>query len=402
LALLAIRQNELAAEAAGINARQWKMRALITSGVMAAAAGGLYACVLLVVTPDSVFGLLVSAQPVVVTLFGGVASVWGPVIGAAILVPLAESLNAELGNIIPGIQGVVYGAAIIVIILAAPDGLYWTIRDHWLRRAVPPPPPLQHASPVPTRRYADIHDMPLLQVDNLSRSFGGLRAVSRVSFVVRRGEILGIIGPNGAGKTTLFNVLNGVLPADEGSAKLAGDQMLGRKIYEVCRMGVGRTFQVVRSFPRLPLLDNVVVGAYGAGLPDRAAVAAAEYALHRVGMLHLATRQAGQLTNKQLRLMELARALASQPRLLLLDETLAGLGRDECDELLDVLAKLRTEGMTIAIIEHTMHAMIRLADRFVVLDHGAVLASGLPREVVEDHAVIEAYLGKKFLARQNA
>ncbi len=402
LALLAIRQNELAAEAAGINARQWKMRALITSGIIAAAAGGLYACVLLVVTPDSVFGLLVSAQPVVVTLFGGVASVWGPVIGAAILVPLAESLNAQLGNIVPGIQGVVYGAAIIVIILAAPDGLYWTIRDRWLRGAMPALPPPLPAAAVPTRTYSEVTSMPLLQVGNLSRSFGGLRAVSQVSFAIQPREILGIIGPNGAGKTTLFNVLNGVLAADEGSALLAGEQMLGRKVYQVCRMGVGRTFQVVRSFPRLPLLDNVVVGAYGAGLPDRAAVAAAEHALHQVGMLQLATRQAGQLTNKQLRLMELARALAGQPRLLLLDETLAGLGRDECDEVLDVLATLRDEGMTIAIIEHTMHAMMRLADRFVVLDHGAVLATGLPRDVVEDRAVIEAYLGKKFLARQNA
>jgi branched-chain amino acid transport system permease protein len=403
LALLAIRQNELAAEAAGINSRQWKMRALITSGMIAAAAGGLYACVLLVVTPDSVFGLLVSAQPVVVTLFGGVASIWGPVIGAAVLVPLAESLNAQLGNILPGIQGVVYGAAIIVIILAAPDGLFWTIRDRWFRRALPPPPPALPATPVPPRAYAAVSSTaPLLQVQDLSRSFGGLRAVSQVSFTVAQGEILGIIGPNGAGKTTLFNVLNGVLPADEGRATLAGQSMLGRKVHQVCRMGVGRTFQVVRSFPRLPLLDNVVVGAYGAGLPDRDAVAAAELALRRVGLLQLATRQAGQLTNKQLRLMELARALAGQPRLLLLDETLAGLGRDECDDVLDVLGKLRDEGMTIAIIEHTMHAMMRLADRFVVLDHGAVLATGLPRDVVEDRAVIEAYLGKKFLARQNA
>ncbi|HME20614.1 MAG TPA: branched-chain amino acid ABC transporter ATP-binding protein/permease [Acetobacteraceae bacterium] len=403
LALLAIRQNELAAEAAGINARQWKMRALTASGTIAAAAGGLYACVLLVVTPDSVFGLLVSAQPVVVTLFGGVASIWGPVIGAAVLVPLAESLNAQLGSILPGIQGVVYGGAIIVIILAAPDGLFWTIRDRWFRRALPPPPPALPAAPAPSRTYVTVSaSVPLLQVTDLSRSFGGLRAVSRVSFTVAQGEILGIIGPNGAGKTTLFNVLNGVLSPDEGSAMLAGQPMLGRKVYQVCRMGVGRTFQVVRSFPRLPLLDNVVVGAYGVGLPDRDAVAAAEQALRRVGLLQLATRQAGQLTNKQLRLMELARALAGQPRLLLLDETLAGLGRDECEDVLDVLGKLRDEGMTIAIIEHTMHAMMRLADRFVVLDHGAVLATGLPRDVVEDRAVIEAYLGKKFLARQNA
>ena len=402
LALTAIRQNELAAEAAGINARRWKMQALIVSGAIAATAGGLYACVLLVVTPDSVFGILVSAQPVVVTLFGGVASIWGPVIGAAILVPLAESLNAELGNIIPGIQGVVYGAAIILIMLAAPEGLFWTIRDRWFRRSLPPPAPVLDEAPTTPLVHRPAAQGELLRVENLSRSFGGLRAVSQVSFAVASGEILGIIGPNGAGKTTLFNVLNGVLAADEGTAMLAGQSMLGKKVHQVCRMGVGRTFQVVRSFPRLPLLDNVMVGAYGAGLSDHAAVEAAVRALARVGLHRQAGTPAGQLTNKQLRLMELARALAGGPRLLLLDETLAGLGREECDEVLDALQRLRTDGMTIVIIEHTMHAMLRIADRFVVLDHGRVLASGSPRDVVENHAVIEAYLGRKWLARQNA
>jgi ABC-type branched-subunit amino acid transport system ATPase component/ABC-type branched-subunit amino acid transport system permease subunit len=401
LALLAIRQNELAAEAAGLNARLWKMRALVVSGMIAAAAGGLYACVLLVVTPDSVFGMLVSAQAVVVTLFGGVAAVWGPIIGAAILVPLAESLNAELGNYLPGIQGVVYGAAIIIIMLAAPEGLYWTIRDRWFRRTLPPPAPLAAATPAPPVIHLS-NSRPLLEVTGLSRSFGGLRALSEVSFSVAEGEILGIIGPNGAGKTTLFNVLNGVLTADAGSATLAGQSMLGRKVHQVCRMGVARTFQVVRSFPRLPLLDNVIVGAYGAGLPDHEAVDAAVGALARVGLHRQAGTLAGQLTNKQLRLMELARGLAGRPRLLLLDETLAGLGRDECDEVLDVLTRLRDDGMTVAIIEHTMHAMMRIADRFLVLDHGRVLATGLPRDVVENHSVIEAYLGKKWLARQNA
>jgi ABC-type branched-subunit amino acid transport system ATPase component/ABC-type branched-subunit amino acid transport system permease subunit len=422
LALLAIRQNELAAAAAGIDAWRWKMRALVVSGVIAAAAGGLYACVLLVVTPDGVFGMLVSAQAVVVTLFGGVASIWGPVIGAAILIPLASSLNAELGNILPGIQGVVYGAAIILIMLAAPDGVYWTVRDRWLRRRSAPatgqPVTQPAAAPVeaiaakagtgkvgagkPMTTAAGGSAAPLLVVEGLSRSFGGLRAVSDVGFTVQDGEILGIIGPNGAGKTTLFNLLNGVLTPDSGRAELAGVSIRGKKLHQVARLGVGRTFQVVRSFPRLPTIDNVIVGAYGAGLSDTDAADAAQRALVQVGLTAQAQTPAGQLTNKQLRLMELARALAGGPRILLLDETLAGLGRDECEDVLDVLARLRTEGITIVIIEHTMHAMMRIADRFVVLDHGRVLASGLPREVVEDRSVIEAYLGKKWLAKQDA
>jgi ABC-type branched-subunit amino acid transport system ATPase component/ABC-type branched-subunit amino acid transport system permease subunit len=402
LALLAIRQNELAAEAAGINARLWKMRALVVSGMIAAVAGGFYACVLLVVTPDSVFGLLVSAQPVVVTLFGGVTSIWGPVIGAAVLVPLAESLNAELGNILPGIQGVVYGVAIIVIMLASPDGLFWTIRDRFFTPKVPAPLPASLAAGAPAITRPAPTGTPLLTVTKLSKTFGGLRAVSDVSFEVQAGEILGIIGPNGAGKTTLFNVLCGVLPATQGTAMLGREAMIGKKVHQVCRLGIGRTFQVVRSFPRLPLLDNVIVGAYGAGFSDSDAIAAAAQALERVGLSEQAGIPAGQLTNKQLRLMELARALAGSPRLLLLDETLAGLGRDECDDVLDVLVRLRQEGMTVVIIEHTMHAMMRIADRFLVLDHGRVLASGLPRDVVEERSVIEAYLGKKWAARQNA
>jgi ABC-type branched-subunit amino acid transport system ATPase component/ABC-type branched-subunit amino acid transport system permease subunit len=401
LALLALRQNELAAEAAGIDTRAWKMRALIVSGMIAAGAGGLYACVQLVVTPDSVFGMLVSAQPVVMTLFGGVASLWGPVIGAAFLVPLSKLLDAYASDYLRGIQGVIYGVAVIAIILAAPDGLFWTLRDrfHKPKQAAPIPPPRAAA----VGFAGDLgRDEPLLTVEGLSKSFGGLRAVSDVSFSIDRGEILGIIGPNGAGKTTLFNVLNGVLPADEGTATLAGQSILGRKVHQVCRMGVGRTFQVVRSFPRLPLIDNVIVGAYGAGLSDHDAADEAVRALHRTGLAARAAVPAGQLTNKQLRLMELARALAGRPRLLLLDETLAGLGREECDEVLDVLGRLRDEGMTIGIIEHTMHAMLRIADRFVVLDHGAVLAAGRPRDVVEDRSVIEAYLGKKWLAKQDA
>ena len=401
LALLAIRQNELAAEAAGLDTWRWKLRGLVASGAVAAAAGGLYACVLLVVTPGSVFGVIVSAQALVVTLFGGVGTVWGPVIGAAVLIPLAETLNAKLGNIVPGIQGVVYGVAIIATMLAAPEGLFWTFRDRFFRPAssTPAPAPAGHAAPavaMPTRGQT------LLEVRAVSKSFGGLRAVQDVSFRLQAGEILGIIGPNGAGKTTLFNLLCGVIAADTGSARLEGVELRGRKVHRIARLGVGRTFQVVRSFPRLSLLENVVVAGYGAGLGDAEAAGAAEAALEAVGLAGRAARPAGELTNKDLRLMELARALAGSPRLLLLDETLAGLGREECDEVLAVLHRLRDRGMSIVIIEHTMHAMLRLADRFLVLDHGRVLAEGDPRAVMENPAVIEAYLGSKFLARQNA
>jgi branched-chain amino acid transport system permease protein len=397
LTLMAIRQNELAAEASGINLRRWKMAALVLSGAIAAAAGGFYACILLVVTPEAVFGMLTSAQALTVALFGGVGTVWGPLIGAAVLIPLAETLHAELGNIIPGIQGVVYGVAIILVMLLAPEGIFWTLRDRWARPAVPPPP--RPRIPAPLRIATGGSAGPLLKVAGLTKNFGGLRAVDDISFEVMPGEILGIIGPNGAGKTTLFNLLNGVLPSDSGTAWLDGQAITGRKLHAICRMGVGRTFQVVRSFPRLPLLDNVLIGAYGAGLTGAAATTAAEDALARVGLLHQAGQPAGQLTNKGLRLMELARALAGQPHLLLLDETLAGLGREECDEVLAVLRRLREAGMTIVIIEHTMHAMLKLADRFVVIDRGRLLASGPPREVVEDPAVIEAYLGRKWLAK---
>ncbi len=399
MSLVAIREDEAAAEAAGIRTLAWKLKAITLSGALAGAAGGFYAVVLLVVTPPAVFGMLVSAQALIVAMFGGVGTLWGPVIGAVVLVPLSEFLHARLGNVIPGIQGVVYGIAIVAVILIAPEGVFWKVKDMVLRRRTQKTPIVERpgaafATLPPRQKNPD--GAIVFEVRNASRAFGGLQAVRDVSIQVMRGEILGIIGPNGAGKTTLFNLLNGFIRPDQGRILLEGKDIVGRRPYQICAAGVGRTFQVVRPFRRMSVLENVVVGAYVNAATDSMARAVAEEALVQVGLQGEAQQLAGTLTNKQLRLLEIARALAGKPRLLLLDETLAGLGAGEVEEVIAVVRKLAAQGITIVIIEHTMQAMVRLVDRFVVLNEGALLAEGLPEDITRDTAVIDAYLGKRW------
>jgi branched-chain amino acid transport system permease protein len=492
MSLLAIKQNEPAAEAAGIDTWRWKMLALMLSGALAATAGGLYGVVLLVVTPETVFGMLVSAQALILALFGGVGSLWGPLIGAVVLVPLAEGLNAELGDVLPGIQGVVYGIAIILIILRAPEGVYWRGLD-WFTGSRPVPRPaavslrvaiivpaahatalsgvmvyalikldisaakaalfallgniltfaieaaagailgfaaafllkvavqfvlarkgsLGSAEQAPVVAPPDISGTkaatvkatataPAVEVGDLlvlrgiGISFGGLRALHGVDLTVPEGGLYGIIGPNGAGKTTLFNVINGFLAPDSGAIEFAGAPLMGLPPNRVCRRGIGRTFQVVRAFPRMTVLENVIVGAFVGAPSDALAEQMALAALDRVGLSGRANAIAGGLTTRELRLMELARALVPHPRLMLLDETLAGLGHDDLDGILGVIRQVRADGVTVLIIEHTMQAMVELVDHFSVLDHGQVIATGKPETVVRDQNVIEAYLGKKW------
>src|SRR5690606_2966712 len=241
----------------------------------------------------------------------------------------------------------------------------------------------------------------ILDVQGLSRSFGGLKAVHNVSFQVRKGMILGIIGPNGAGKTTLFNLLNGLLKPDAGRVVFKGVDMAGRKPHVLCAAGVGRTFQVMRPFMRLTVAQNVKIGAYDKARNEAEADALAVQATERVRLSDGPDRVASVLTTRQLRLMELARAMAGQPELLLLDETLAGLGQGEVDDVVRAIRELSAQGVTIVIIEHTMQAMVRLVDEFVVLDHGEVLAVGDPQAITQDTRVVEAYLGKKW-SKKNA
>jgi branched-chain amino acid transport system permease protein len=287
-------------------------------------------------------------------------------------------------------------------VLVAPEGILPWILSRRRKAAAEEPLALDTAPFVRTQVSSVANAEPLLAVKDVSVRFGGLQALQDVSFDAGRGEILGIIGPNGAGKTTLFNALNGFITPVKGSVRFEGRELRGERPYSVCRAGIGRTFQIVRPFPRLSMLDNVVVAAFFAERNDAAAYAKARDAIARVGLSGREGRAASTLTTVELRLMELARALAPQPKLLLLDEILAGLGAYETEHVLKVVEAIRRSGVTVVIIEHTMPAMVRLADRLLVLDHGVVCASGDPGRVTSDPAVIEAYLGKRWVARAAA
>jgi len=242
----------------------------------------------------------------------------------------------------------------------------------------------------------------MLTLTNVTKRFQGLVALSRISLTLEQGEILGLIGPNGSGKTTLFNVISGVFPPDSGAIVLDGRELAGRPPYEIAKAGIGRTYQIVQPLAELSVRDNVAVGAcFGRrNRPLAEARQVADMVLKEVGLAQKRDLPAGLLNLAEKKRLEVARALASEPLVLLLDEVLAGLNPTEVDRMLEVIRGIRTRGVDIIMVEHLMQAIMSLCDRVVVIDSGDVIATGTPGQIATDPAVIAAYLGDPKLAER--
>ncbi len=390
----AVRDNELAAGVAGINVYRTKVAAFAISAVLGGIGGGLFAGGFAYVSPDQ-FSFAESIVFITMTLLGGVASPVGALIGTGLLIVLPESLRFLKS--VPGLYLAIYGLSIILIVRYMPDGI-WGFWQHRVRRWFAPPRFVDAA--VELTLTPGLSDAPMaLEVQGLSKHFGGLKAVDDVSFSVVRGAVHALIGPNGSGKTTTLNVLSGLYVATSGRVVLAGRDVTGLPPHARTAAGMGRTFQNIRLFRSMTALENVVIGAehpgndVGAG--HAALVERARSALTFVGLEARAQELVTGFSYGHQRLIEIARALAGNPTLLLLDEPAAGLNSSEKLGLRDLLKRIAAKGLTILIIDHDMTLVSEVADRITVLNFGRHIADGVAADVLRQPDVIAAYLGSE-------
>jgi branched-chain amino acid transport system permease protein len=392
LRAMGVRDDEGAAAALGVATGRVKILTFVLSALAPAAVGGLVAWNRSFIDPASAFDPSMDLQVVVFTLFGGIGTLWGPLLGTLVLMLVGEQLWAY----VPELQLALYGGLVIVVVLAFPGGMVGLAnRLGWLLRRpifaprsfpaaiVPPPAPPSRPS-----------DNTILEVQNLSVRFRGIVALDGLSFSVQRGESVSIIGANGAGKTTLFNAVTGFVVPNEGSILYQDRPVAGLAPFQRARQGIGRTFQIPRLMESMTVWENVLLAAQHGRL-SRQALEQTAWALHTTGLAPMWLESIARLTPGQQRRLELARALALGPTLVLLDEVMAGMTRDEQEEIRGVLRRLPEFGVAaVAGIEHVISAIADISDRMIVLDHGKKIAEGAPAAVLRDPIVIQSYLGE--------
>jgi branched-chain amino acid transport system permease protein len=404
-AMRSLRTGTQMAEAMGVNTLRYKIIIFVIAALLASVSGWLFAHFQRSVNP-SPFGLKMGIEYLFMTVVGGVGHVWGAITGALLTKLLEDQLQVLLPRLI-GTSGsyetIVFGIVLVLTLKFLPNGL-WSL----VERKLPRPQRQVDWANAPALRQRDKPVMGelVLDVQAIRKEFGGLVAVNDIGFQINAGQIVGLIGPNGAGKSTTFNLITGVLSLSSGKVVFRGEPISGRRSREIASRGMSRTFQHVKMIPDMTVLENVALGAHLRGVKDvvsamtglnrdeeRQLFREAQTQLERIGMGAYLHEQAGNLAMGPQRLMEIARALCSDPALLLLDEPAAGLRHKEKQALAGVLRQLRGEGMSILLVEHDMDLVMDVCDHLVVMEFGTLLTQGTPLEIQQSPAVRAAYLG---------
>ena len=410
--LMSLRENPDAAESLGIDILKYKLIAMSISVFFVAIGGTFYAQYLMFIDPETVFSFSVSIDMALFSIIGGLGTSLGPVIGAFVLTPIDVLLRGWLGPQYAGLNLLIYGVILIFTVTYFPKGIIELVYRKYNSVVDRLPGGVRRSSLVrdgakQLKRFdtqAVTHSFPenrqiLFSVDGLTRFFGGLAAVNCVSFDIKEGEVLGLLGPNGAGKTTIFNLISGFLKPDAGIVKFKGRDITGlRPPNKSCALRIGRTFQVVKPFQNMTILENIMVGAYSNYRDSKTAKNKAIAVMEFVGLTKYRDYLASSLTIADRKRLELARALATEPEFLLLDEVMAGLTPVETAEIIKLVKKISQKGIALLIIEHVMQAIMSLSDRIVVINYGEKIAEGVPIEIAKNKKVIEAYLGEEYVA----
>jgi branched-chain amino acid transport system permease protein len=412
IGLFAIHDDEDVAEVMGVPTFRYKLVAFAISCALAGLAGGIHALFVQYVTAGETFNITVPLTVVLMSVLGGTRHWAGPLVGAAAITGLLYTFTAG-DHAVAGKAAV--GAILVLVILFMPEGILGqllkrrkvavgeAVAVHGGQRAAHPTnaqdrrvgssPP---AEEVERRAPAVVIGKPLLEVRGLSKAFKGVQALDQVSLQVRQGEILGLLGPNGSGKSTFINVVSGHYPLSAGEVMFDGRPLTGLPAHRIAHAGIARTYQIPRPFKHMTVLQNVAMVAMfgGAGLRQDEATREAWKWLEFTGLQDRAHALPDDINLHQRKFLELARALAARPRLVLLDEVLSGLTPGEMNEAIELIRRIRDQGSTIVFVEHVMRAVMALTDRIVVLNHGKLIAQGAATEVMQDAEVVNAYLGK--------